>query len=172
MIGLSIAEGAHVIDVLPPQNITGGVTGQAFSTKGCAHVSILIQIGAIGAAKPTAILLNQCQGPASNPVNPTAIPFRYYLCKNGSTSQDLLSPPALATASGITAALLSKINNQFIIIELDVAELDSYVSDSNGADYPYLQLQVTDSGNTTFMSALAVLTAERFAYQGGQTATV
>lgn len=172
MIGLSIAEGAHVVNVLPPQNISGGVTGQAFSTKGAAHVSILVQIGAIGAAKPAAILLNQCKGPASAPVSPAAIPFRYYLCQGGSTSADLTSPPAIATTAGITAALLSKINNQFVIIELDVAELDSYESDSDGADYPYLQLQVTDSGNATYMSAIAVLTADRFAYQGGQTATV
>lgn len=174
MNGFNVAEAGHVVQALPPQSISGGVTGPWFSVKKAEHVSIVILIGAIGASKPTAILLNAAQNVSG--LNSQAIAFRYYLSSQlggsgtGQTA-DLLSPPVVATTSGITASLLSKLNNEFIVIELDAAELES-LGDGDGVDYPYLQLQITDSGNTTYMSAAAILSGVRFQYQLGATVTV
>ena len=117
MNGFNIAELGHLVNILPPQSISGGVTAQAFSTKNMEHVSIIIQIGAFGAALPTAILLNACSAAAGT--GATAIGFRYYLSSAQGTSADLTNAPVLATASGILAAALTKTNNQFIVIELD-----------------------------------------------------
>ena len=169
MNGFNVAEAGHTVNVLVPQNITGGVTGQAFSMKNAEHVSIIIQIGAIGASMPTAILLNACTSAAG--AGATAMPFRYYILKNGgATTGDLLSPPVYATATGILQAVISKLADEYIIIEVDAAEID-YLGDGDGVDYPYLQLQITDSGNNTYMSAVAILSGLRQSYQGGVTAT-
>jgi hypothetical protein len=157
----------HVVQVLPPQSISGGKTGQAFHVKDAEHVSIIIMIGAFGAAKPTSITLNACQNVSG--LNATPMPFRYYLSSSGGQTIDTTSPPTITTSGNsyaIPASLLSLINNEFIVIEVDSAEID-YLGDSNGTDYPYLQLVIADSGNTTYMSAVAICSGQRYAYQGG-----
>ncbi len=56
-------------------------------------------------------------------------------------------------------------NNTFLIIELDSAELD-FLGDSDGADFPYLQLVITNGAFPTIASAVAVLSGVRQQYQG------
>lgn len=159
--GFNAAEEGHVIQLLAPQSISGGKTAQRFHMKNAQHASIIIEFGAFGTLKPTAILLKECSD--INGTGATAIGYRYYLSKSGGTAQDLSSPPAVATDAGVLAAVLSKIDNQFMIIELDSPEL------SDGK--PYVELSITDSGNTTYASAIAILSGNRYAVQGGVTAT-
>lgn len=169
MIGFNIAEGGHPVNILSPKSISGGATAQAFSMKNAAHVSIIIQIGAVGAAMPTSIVLNACTAVAGT--GATAMPFRYYLVSAAGNSVDTTNAPVYAPAAGILQAALTLSAGQFIIIELDASELD-YLGDGDNVDFPYLQLVIADSGNTTFMSAFAVQSGVRQAYRGGQTATV
>lgn len=162
MQGFNVAEAGHIVNVLSPQSISGGKTGQRFHMKNAAHVSVIVQIGAFGSAVPTAILVKVCQD--VNGTGATAIAFRYYNSVSGGQSIDRTSPPLLATTSGITA--FSKINNEFIVIEIDSAEIDSTADNSQTSDYPYLEVSVTDSGNSTQMSMVAILSGNRYAGQG------
>ena len=167
MNGFNVSEAGHIVNVVSPQSISGGITGQAFSMAGAEHVSIIIDFGVYGTALPTAILLSYGTATATvgTPVaGATAMGFRwYYTGATGGATKDVLSGPTVATATGILAAALTKSNIQMITIEVDAAELP----DGN----PYLQLSVTDSGNTTYMSAVAVLSGRRQQYQANATAT-
>lgn len=176
MIGFNVSEGGHQINIIPPASYGGGVVSQAFNMGLAAHVSICIQLGALGASLPTSIQLvanGSITGAQTSPPTGTAIPFRAYLNKGGGgTSADLLSPPTYYPAAGILAAALSPIKNQMIWIELDSAELD-FLGDSDNADYPYLQVVITNGAFPTMISAVAIMSGVRQAYQGGgQTATV
>lgn len=165
MNGFNIAEAGHVVNVLAPVSISGGKTGQRFSTKNAAHVSILVHFGVFGAALPTAILVKGCT--AASGGTATAIPFRYYLATSGGTATDTTSPPVVATAAGILAAVLGKIDATYILIEIDTVELVSALGDG----YPYLEVSITDSGNVTYAGILAILSGQRLAYQGGMSVT-
>lgn len=183
MIGFNVAEGGHVVNILPPQTIGGGVVSQAFKMGLAAHVSIIVQFGAFGATLPTGLTLVANQTIAQSQTSPpggTAIPFRYYLANlgTGGTANDQTSPPTYATAAGLLAAQLSKVNNTYLIIELDAAELD-FLGDGDNLDYPYLQLVIANGAFPTLASAVAIMSGVRQSYQGqgntgtaGQTATM
>jgi hypothetical protein len=165
MNGFNISEAAHVIPILQPQNVTGGANALIFSTKMCAHVSILINVGAL-AAQLGALTINACQTEAG--ASPTAIPFRYYKQTTAGAGNDTLSGPTVATAAGFTPA---NTPNVMYTIELDSAELDS-LGDGNGVDYPYLQVAFANGANADYVSAVAVLSGLRLAYQGSPSQTV
>ena len=57
MNGYNISEAGHLVNILPPVDITGGKTCQAFSMANYRHASILIQIG-VSAAAFTKIVLS------------------------------------------------------------------------------------------------------------------
>ena len=57
MNGFNVSEAGHVVNIIPPVDITGGKIAQAFSMAGYKHASIVIQIG-VSAAAPTAIILS------------------------------------------------------------------------------------------------------------------
>lgn len=172
MNGFNVAEAGHLVNILPPQYVTNGVTSQAFNMGKSEHVSILIQIGAVAPTLPTSIqVLATSTGTAgqASPAVGTAIPFRYYLCSGVGSSADLLSPPLVATAAGIPQAQLDK-GVSFILIEIDSAEIN-FLGDSDGADFPYLNLVINNGPNATLMSAAAIMSGVRWQYQGGQSAT-
>lgn len=165
MNGWNLSEAGHCIPILLPQNVTGGVNALIFSVAGAEHVSILILIGAL-AAQLGAITINACQAEAGT--NPTAVPFRYYAQTTAGAGKDTLSGPTVATASGFTPP---NTPNLLYVIELDAAELDS-LGDSDGTDYPYLQVAFANGANADYVSAVAVLTGLRQQYRGNPTQTV
>lgn len=167
MIGMNIAEGAHYVNVLPPQSISGGKTSSYVNMGKAKHLSLILSFGAFGTNKPDPITVVAAKD--KNGTGATAIPFRYYMSKAGGI--EITSPPTVATASGIAAAALSKINNEFIIIEIDADEIHALGDSSNTSDYPYIAVVVADSGNTTYMHIGAILSGLRQAYQGGVDAT-
>lgn len=167
MKGFNIAESGHVVQVLPPVSISGGKTGQRFSMANYDHASILIMIGVMAATAPSAILVKGCTAVTGGTA--TAIPFRYYKSRGGGTSIDQTSPAVVATASGITAFDVA--SSEFIVIEIDSAELDTLGDASNTTDYPYVEVSVTDTGNTTIMSIVAILSSARYAGQGTSSPT-
>lgn len=161
MQGFNVAEAGHVVQVLPPISISGGKTGQRFKMNNANHVSILVMIGAM-AAVPTAMLVKVCQD--SSGTGATAIPFRYYKSKSNGQSVDQTSPPLVATASGVTS--FDKAANQFYIIEIDAAEIDSTGDASQTTDYPWIEWSITDGGNVTIVGVAAILSAQRYQGQG------
>ena len=179
MNGFNVSESGHVVEILPPQSIGGGVTTQPFSFKNAEHCSIIISFGKVGAAMPTSIQVIANTTSASGSASPpggTALPFRYYLSTNagaGGTSVDLLSPPVYATSAGLLQASMTLANNQYMVIEMDAAEItgNGLLSDSDGADYPYIVVSIVNGAYNTFCSAVAVMSGVRQAYQGGVSIT-
>jgi hypothetical protein len=161
MIGFPIAEAGHVVNVLPPVSVSGGKTGQYFSTKGWDHVSILVMIGA-QAGTSTKIFVNAAQDASGT--NATAIPFYVYKQETSGASKDTLGARTAVTSAGLTPSGNASI---FYVIELDSAELQS----AQGDGYPYLTVQVTDSGNVNIWGVVAVLSAGRHAFAGSPTVT-
>lgn len=168
MQGWNIAEGAHLVQVLPPVSISGGKTGQRFHMKNAAHVSIIVMIGSMGANVPTAMLVKVCQD--VNGTGATAIPFRSYKSKSNGITVDQTSPPIVAAAAGITA--FDKASNQFYVLEIDTQESLSTGDASTSTDYPYIEWSITDSGNVTIVGVVAILSGQRFQGQGTSQPTV
>jgi hypothetical protein len=147
--GFAPAQMGHVVNILPPVDITGGKTAQAFSMKEYAHVTLILAIG-VAAAAFTKILVNKCTDAAGD--GATAIPFTIYKQETAGASHDVLGAKTAVTAAGYTPSANSGI---FYVIELDAKELDP----AN----PYLQLQLTNGVNSVIASAVAVLSGARFA---------
>jgi hypothetical protein len=165
MQGFNISEAGHPIPILLPQNITGGANALIFRMSGAAHVSSLISVGAL-AAQLGAITINACTNEAGS--NPTAIGFRYYAQTTAGAGNDQLGAPTVATSAGFTPP---NTPNVLYVIELDASELDS-LGDSDGADFPYLQVAFANGANADFVSAVAVLSGLRYQYQKNPTQTV
>lgn len=155
MQGCWISEEGHVVNVLPPVDLSGGATGDRFSMANWAHATIIVQLG-ITSVAPTAIIVKECN--AASAGTATAIAFNYY--KQETDSGDVLSTKQTATASGIAP---SGNNNIFYAIELDARQL------SDG--YPWVEVSVTcESGQSVLGSIVAVLSCGR--YEGPGSATV
>lgn len=166
MNGFNIAEAGHVVPVILPSNVTGGATGQAFSMKNAEHVTILISVGAL-AAQLGAITLKACTNVSGS--GATAIPFRYYQQSTSGAGNDTFDTgPVSATSAGFTPPNTA---NVVYAIEVDAAEID-YLGDSDGSDYPYLQLAVANGANADYLSAVAILSGLRYAYRSNPSATV
>lgn len=192
MNGVNLATAGHVVNVLPPVNITGGVTGQAFSMKGAEHVSIIVSFGAVPSppVAPTAITVSQCSSAAGANAALLAS-FRYYYTTSAALSggdvyngaaQSQSNAPSVppnwtASTAGITSAsgaLPTNVNNLVYVIEIDAAELETSTVDVVGTvtELPYLQVAITNGSNAIYASIIAVLTGLRYAYNVNATATV
>jgi len=156
MRGFIAAVGGHIVNILPPIDITGGKNAQAFSLKKHHHASIFVQIG-VSAAAFTKILLNACTDASGS--NPTALPFTIYKQETAGANQDVLSAKTAVTSAGYTP---SANDNIFYVIEIDASELP------DGS--PYLQLQLTNGSNSVIASAVAVLSGSRYAEESSATA--
>lgn len=154
MRGMNLAELGHIVNILPPIDISGGASGDVFSLKNHTHATIIVQVG-VSAAAFTKIILNECSG--FDGADATAIPFAIY--KEETAGGDTLGSRVTAESSGVAPASEDKI---FYVIELDAAEL------SEG--HPFVQLVLTNGANSVIASAVAILTGSRFA--GDQSPTV
>jgi hypothetical protein len=147
MKGFNIAEMGHVVNILPPIDITGGATGDVFSMENYGHATIIVQIG-VSAAAFTKILVNECTSLAA--AGATAIAFNYYA--ETTAAGDTLSALTAATSAGVTPSANDTI---FYVIELDASEL------SDGSNF--VQLQLTNGTNSVIASAVAILSGSRYA---------
>ena len=154
MKGIVIAEEAHVVNLIPPVDITGGATGDVFSMENYAHASIIVQVG-VSAAAFTKILVNECTG--FNGAGATAIPFRVY--KEETAAGDTLGPKVDVTAAGVTP---DAANSIMYVIEIDAADL------SDGSHF--VQLQLANGTNSVLASAVAILSGARYSGPEGATA--
>src|ERR1700674_5887158 len=120
MKGFVIAEQAHVVQVVPPIDITGGVTAQRVDTRLYPHVTVLLGIG-VSAAAPTKIVLKACQD--KNGTGATAIPFNLYKQETAGAANDVLSGRTSVAAAGYTPSANDGI---FYVIEMDTSELPAH----------------------------------------------
>jgi len=162
MKGFIPAEQGHIVNILPPVDITGGKTCQAFSMKDYQHACLLVQIG-VSAAAFTKILVSAGTATAAvgaTVAGATAIPFALYAQETAGANNDVLGARQAVTSAGYTPSANDGI---FYVIEIDANELP------DGS--PYVQLSFTNGANSVIASAAAVLTGARFAEQQSPTET-
>jgi hypothetical protein len=152
-----VPQDGHVVNILPPVDITGGKTSQCFHVKKHRHVSILVQIG-VSAAAFTKILVNACTDNAGT--GATAIAFDIFTQEATGAANDVLSARTPVTSAGYTPSAADGI---FYVIELDAAQLPQ--------GSPYLQLQLTNGANSVIASAVAILSGSRYASDQSDTVT-
>lgn len=155
--GFYAAQEGHLVNILPPQNISGGATAQVFNMEGYRHASIIVQLGAQAAAN-TKILVNACTDASGD--GAVAVPFNIFTQETAGVANDVLSVRTPVAAIGYTP---SPNANIFYVIELDADALPQ------GA--PYVQLQITNGANANFASAVAVLSGGRFVGDQSPSAT-
>jgi hypothetical protein len=153
MQGVNIAEQFHVVNILPPVDITGGVTGDRFTLKNYAHATIIVQVG-VSAAAWTKIILRECTAATGG----TATDRAFNIYKEETDAGDTLGARTEVAAAGLTP---SANNNIMYVIEIDARELTD--------GYPWLELALTNGANSVIASAVAVLSGAR--YSSDQSAT-
>ena len=153
--GCVIAECCHVVNIVPPIDITGGVTGDIFSMAEYHHATIIVQIG-VSAAAFTKIIINQCTDFAGT----GAAAIAYNIYKAETTLGDTLGARTAVPAAGYTPSANDQI---FYVIEIDASEL------SDG--YNFIQLSLTNGVNSVIASAVAILSGTRYAQSATPTPT-
>lgn len=151
------AQDGHVVNVLPPVDISNGKTGQPFHMKRHDHASIILQVG-VAAGAFTKILVNACSDAAGN--NPTPIAFDLFTQETAGAEYDVLGGRTEVPVGGYAPANHSGI---FYVIELQGAQLP--------AGKPYVELQLTNTVQSVIASAVAILSASRYASEQSETIT-
>lgn len=151
---MNIAEQAHVVNILPPQDVSGGVSSDVFDMGKHAHATIIVQAGSTNADAGN-ITVEACDD--FTPTTHTEVTFNYYA--EETAAGDTLSGKTAATAAGID---VSGNDNLTYVIEIDAADLP--------AGKPKLRISWSACGGATYGSAVAILTGSRYA--GDQSATV
>lgn len=154
MKGINIAEQGHVVNILPPVDISGGVLSDIFSMKNFAHATIIIQIGASAAAF-TKIILNK----GTTFVTGSGVAMAHSIYKEETALGDTLGERTAVLAAGTTP---SANDNIMYVIEIDAAEL--------GEDYSTLELSLTNGVNSVIASAIAILSGARYGQDQSPTA--
>lgn len=150
---INVAEQLHVVNILPPIDVTGGDAGDVFSMANYKHATIIVQVG-VSAAAFTKIIVNEVDNFAGD--NPVAIPFALY-------AEETALGDTLAAKEAVAAAGKTPSANDGImyVIEIDADEL----SDGKG----FIELSITNGVNSVIASAVAILSGARFG--GDQSAT-
>lgn len=156
--GTNLALEAHSIEILAPQNISGGVASQPFHMKDAAKLNILLSFGAVTATEGLITLL---AGTDNTFAASAPVPFDVYKQEVSGTGNDVLGPRVFVPATGFQPAGAA---NEFYVLHLQADQLPQ--------NYPWLKLQIADGTNTDYGTAFAVLTGLRFQGEANPTATV
>jgi hypothetical protein len=177
MQGFNIAEGGHIAQLLPPQNITGASSAApinpAFSMKGYKHATIMILFGAEATQDATTLLLYLCSSAAG--AGATAIPFNYYFQAAGGAGNDVLSSIQNAPATGVVLSVGNAPPNGLIVIEIDNNELEAasvggVLGGSLGVD-AYVGVGLGAPAAADFAAVVVILSGARYAYVSSPTVT-
>ena len=153
--GTNLAEERHIVNVLPPISVAGGVTGDRFRMKHHGHASIIIQLG-VTAEAAEKIIVRECDAATGGTV--TDIAFNVY--KEETDGGDTLGARTEVAATGLTPV---DTDNIFYVIEIDAREL------SDGYEWIEVAIQA-GTGASILCSIVAVLSGARFANDQNQTA--
>lgn len=160
--GFYTAQKGHVVNHLPPVDITGGTTGQAFSMANAAHATIILQIG-VSAAAPGLVTVQAGTATAAvgaNVAGAAAIAFDVFKQETAGAANDVLSTRTAVAAAGFTPAATDGI---FYVIEID--------ADNLPANKNWVQLALANTTNSVIASAVVILSGERYAGEANPTAT-
>ena len=147
------AEQGHVVNILPPIDITGGQDADVFSMRRYQHATIIIQVG-VSAGAFTKIIVNECNTFGAGAAN--AIPYALY--SEEVDSGDTLSARTPTALAGHTP---SANDNIFYVIELDHDEL--------AEGFEYVQVQLTCGAVAILASAIVILSGARYAEEQSAT---
>jgi hypothetical protein len=153
MSGFIAAEAGHIVNVIPPIDISAGVDGDRFSMSKYRHASIIVQVG-VSAAAFTKIILYKCSAAAGG----TATAIAHYIYKQETDAGDVLGVRTAVTTAGTTP---SANNNIFYVIELEDTEL------SDG--YEWVQVSLTNGVNSVIASCVAILSGPRYGREASPT---
>jgi hypothetical protein len=155
-VGIWPTEDGHIVNILPPVDITGGKQGDRFSMANYGHASIIVQVG-VSAAAFTKIILNACTADTGGVA--TAIPYTLY--PQETALGDVVGAKESVAATGRTPSANDGI---FYIIELDARELPE--------DSKWVELSLTNTANACLASAIAILSAARYGQRSSPTTIV
>ena len=152
--GFYIAEESHIVNIIAPVDINGGVVNSdVFSMRDAAKVSIVLTLGVTGAA--STVTVEECDDFV--PTNTTAIAFSVY--KEETAAGDTLGVKVAVAAAGFATSTNDGI---IYVIEIDAAEL------TDGR--PNLRIVMSDPSAATLASAVAILSGSRYAKEQSRTA--
>jgi hypothetical protein len=152
--GFCIPQEGHVVNILPPFGSAAATSNSdVWSMEGYAHCDIIIQMGTTAGA--ASFILYECDN--FTPTTATAIAATYYA--ETTDSGDTLGA---ATALASTGLATSANDNIMYVVSVDAQQLTD--------GYPNLQLRFADLDNTTYLSAVAILSGARYAYPASATA--
>jgi hypothetical protein len=153
MSRMLLSQEAHIVPIIFPQGSAAPtINSDVFSMRDVSHASIILTIGAVGGAASFTVVA----GSNFTPTAEVAIPYRQ--AAELSTGGDTLGALADVAAAGTTTANTANIT---YVIEVDAEDMPE--------GYPTLQLKLADLDNTTYVSAVAVLTG--LSYAGDETRT-
>lgn len=157
MQGINLAERGHIVNVIPPIDITGGKNGDRFHLKNHGKATIIVQIG-VSAAAFTKIIMREAD--AATGGNTTDIAFAVY--KEETALGDTLGARTAVAATGVTPSANDTI---FYVIDIDARELTD--------GFEWLEVALTNaSANSVIASVVAILTGSRYAGDLSATAIV
>jgi len=148
-----MAEQCHVVPMIYPQG-SGAATinSDIISMKNASHASIILTVGAQAGAFTAKVY-------AGADFSTCAQAFDCAVYKEETTDSDMLgSRTAVTGATGINTPTT---NDIFYVFEIEAEDLPE--------GYPNIQLQLSALDNTTYVSAICVLSG--YAYQGVDPAT-
>ena len=154
--GFVMSEVGHIVNLIPPVDITGGATGDRFSMENWTHASIIVQVG-VSAAAFTKIILRECDAASGG----NAVDIAFTLYAEETALGDTLGAKEDVAATGRTP---SANNTIFYVIELDARHL------ADG--FHWVELALTNGSNSVIGSAVAVLSGGRFANALSETVLV
>ena len=151
--GFCIPEEGHVVQVIVPWGSNAATkAGTPFSMENYAHCDIILSIGATGGA--ASFILYEATDITVG--TKTAIAAKVY--KEETQDGDTLSAGVALATTGLATANTADI---MYVISVDAQQLTD--------GYPYLHLAMADLDNTTYVSAVAILSGARYA--GPESAT-
>jgi hypothetical protein len=160
--GFYTAQKGHVINALPPVDVTGGKQSQAFSMADAAHATVILQLG-VSAAAVTGVTVQAGTATAavgSDVAGAAAIPFDLFKQETAGAANDVLGVRTPVAAAGFAPSANDGI---FYVIEID--------ADNLPAGSPYVQLKIANGTNSVLASAVAILSGLRYAGEQNPTAT-
>lgn len=156
MHGITLPQQGHIVNILPPQGISGGAISDVFAMTKSDHATIIIQLGAtVGAS--VRVTVDECS--SFVPAASTPIAFAYQ--EEEVSAGDTLRARDSATVAGLR---ISASTSTFAVIDVDGSQLTD--------GYPYLQVTFEDPGAPTIASAVAILTGTRYQQEITDTAIV
>lgn len=152
--GCNIAQTCHVVNILPPQDVSGAVNSDVFSMGKFSHATIIVTAGSTNADAGN-VTVEECDN--FTPSNTTAIVFKY--AAETTAAGDTLAALTDATVAGID---VSGNDNITYVIEIDASQL----TDGRSC----LRIAWSACGGATYGSAVAILSGARYASDASATA--